>query len=231
MSRRRATKVKKEPTLGVILQLKVRLIDVSPMVWRRVLVPAAYTLQELHGTVQVAMGWEAIYLYQFKIRAVHYGSYHLGASSPQESIEHFRFRKGSKFIYKYDMGDLWQHEIRVEDGFDLQPGQPYPICTDGGHACPPESCGGPAAYVERRQEALGGFEAMDDLDTLSRLINPIVLENNIGLLDDPEVLWELERAINRTKTRERFLAETFSLHAVNARFLQDDHHVLMHQQL
>jgi hypothetical protein len=39
-----------------ILQLKIRLLEVSPMIRRRVLVPESYTLHELHGVIQVAMG-------------------------------------------------------------------------------------------------------------------------------------------------------------------------------
>ena len=53
---------------GAILQLKIRLLDVSPMIWRRMLVPAAFTLRELHGVIQVAMGWESLHLYLFQIR-------------------------------------------------------------------------------------------------------------------------------------------------------------------
>jgi len=41
-----------------IFQVKVWLIGISPMVWRRVLVSAAFTLCELHGVIQVAMGWD-----------------------------------------------------------------------------------------------------------------------------------------------------------------------------
>ena len=41
-----------------ILQVKVWLTGISPMVWRRVLVPATLTLRELHGVIQVVMGWE-----------------------------------------------------------------------------------------------------------------------------------------------------------------------------
>jgi hypothetical protein len=48
--------------------LKVRLLDISPMIWRRVLVPASFTLRELHGVIQVAMGWESLHLYYFHIR-------------------------------------------------------------------------------------------------------------------------------------------------------------------
>ena len=43
-----------------ILQVKVWLTGISPMVWRRVRVPASFTLRELHGVIQVTMGWEGI---------------------------------------------------------------------------------------------------------------------------------------------------------------------------
>jgi hypothetical protein len=59
------------PAEGVdaIVQIKVWLLGISPMVWRRVLVPVRLTLRELHGIIQVAMGWESIHLYQFRLRA------------------------------------------------------------------------------------------------------------------------------------------------------------------
>ena len=53
-----------------ILQLKVRLLGISPMIWRRVLVPTSATLCELHGILQVAMGWEGIHLFLFDIYAI-----------------------------------------------------------------------------------------------------------------------------------------------------------------
>ncbi|MBP1845505.1 hypothetical protein J2046_003778 [Rhizobium petrolearium] len=56
---------------GSILQLKVRLLDMSSMVWRRVLMPAAMTLKEVHGVFQVVLGWCSLHLYQFRIHAVH----------------------------------------------------------------------------------------------------------------------------------------------------------------
>ena len=46
-----------------IVQLKVRLLGISPMIWRRVLVPTSAMLRELHGILQVSMGWEGIHLY------------------------------------------------------------------------------------------------------------------------------------------------------------------------
>ena len=76
MKRRPKSAVLKEDPLApaadatAILQVKVRLTGISPMVWRRVLVPSTFTLRELHGVIQVAMGWEDIHLYDFQLRVV-----------------------------------------------------------------------------------------------------------------------------------------------------------------
>lgn len=51
------------PDAPGVVQVKVWLLGISPMVWRRLLVPDTCTLRELHGAVQVAMGWEGIHLY------------------------------------------------------------------------------------------------------------------------------------------------------------------------
>ena len=56
------------------------------MVWRRVLVPSTCMLGELHGVIQVAMGWEGIHLYQFCLRAARFGSWELSASSPEVTL-------------------------------------------------------------------------------------------------------------------------------------------------
>jgi hypothetical protein len=37
-----------------IVQIKVWLLGISPMIWRRLLVPNTCTLRELHGIIQVA---------------------------------------------------------------------------------------------------------------------------------------------------------------------------------
>ena len=85
------------------------------MVWRRVLVPASFTLRELHGVIQVAMGWEGIHLYDFHLRAARYGSWEVAASSPDVTLAALRFRKGARFIYEYDLNIPWRHEVRIED--------------------------------------------------------------------------------------------------------------------
>ncbi len=62
-----------------VLQLKIRLLGINPMTWRRVLVPLSTTLRELNGILQVAMGWEGIHLFLFDIHAARHGSFELHA--------------------------------------------------------------------------------------------------------------------------------------------------------
>ena len=144
---------------NAILQVKVWLVGISPMVWRRVLVPTTFTLRELHGVIQVAMGWEGIHLYVFQLRAACYGSWELSASSPDVTLAALRFRKGARFIYEYDLNIPWRHEIRIEDRLDPEVRKTYPICTGGDGACPPEDCGGPESFMDRRNVTTG-FRSM-----------------------------------------------------------------------
>src|ERR1700722_15484503 len=112
-----------------ILQVKVWLTGISPMVWRRVLVPAMFTLRELHGVIQVAMGWEGIHLYDFQLRAARYGSWEGAASWPGGTLGALPFRKGARFIYEYDLNIPWRHEVRIEDRLEPEAQKTYPVCA------------------------------------------------------------------------------------------------------
>lgn len=215
--------------LGPILQLKVRLLDISPMVWRRLLVPSSYTLRELHGVIQVAVGWEATHLYRFFIRAVHYGSAELGFETPDVRLATFQFRKNAKFTYDYDMGDLWRHEIRVEDGDQAEAGKCYPLCIGGKGACPPEDCGGPDGYAEQTLAAT--VSAYEDLATMAEIVQRIALDREAGVLDDPVTRSDLELAVDRQADRERFLWRRFSRREINIQLRQDAHHEFKWQQI
>jgi hypothetical protein len=212
-----------------IMQIKVWLIGISPMVWRRVLVPAAFTLRELHGVIQVAMGWEGIHLFQFCLRAVRYGSSELSASSPEVTLAALRLRKGGRFIYEYDLNIPWRHEIRIEDCLGPDAGKTYPICAAGDGTCPPEECGGPAAFMEHRHDILS-LDSRGDLTTMAEIIGDIARERRLEILDDEETRWRLEQAIERSQARERAQGQPFSRRTVNARLGRGEHRDLMHQQ-
>jgi hypothetical protein len=215
-------------SMGSILQLKIRLLGLSPMVWRRVLVPERYTLRALHGVIQVAMGWESLHLFEFRLRAVRYGSPDICAGSPDVTLDSFGFRKNAKFTYVYDMGDWWEHDIRVEDRRATEVRRRYPVCIGGAGACPPEDCGGPDGYLARRDEALG-LDAMDDLATMADFVEQVVLNGDRVMLDDEDARQAVECAIDRSRSRAPFLAHRFSRRDVNKGFRQDEHRRLMHQ--
>ncbi len=200
------------------------------MVWRRLLVPAATSLRELHGIIQVAMGWEGIHLFQLRLRAVRYGSPELSATSPDVDLASFRLRRGSRFVYEYDLNIPWRHEIRVERQLERDVGRQYPSCLDGHGDCPAEDCGGPAGYLAWQHEAVG-FEAMSDLDTMTEVLAEVLRTRTTAALDDPDTRWAFEAALERMEERESFLPVPFSRREVNDRFRREEHLRLMDQQM
>jgi hypothetical protein len=58
-----------------------------------------------------------------------------------------RHEKAS-FIYEYDFGDSWAHEVVVEKTLPADPKKKYAVCLHGENACPPEDCGGIWGYYE-----------------------------------------------------------------------------------
>jgi hypothetical protein len=216
------------PMADDIMQVKVWLLGVSPMVWQRVLVPATLTLRELHGVIQVAMGWEALHLYQFSLRAVRYGSSELTSASPDVTLAALRLRKGSRFLYEYDLNIPWRHGVRIEDRLARQTKMTYPSCISGSGACPPEDCHNPAAFMDGSVHGWS-WEAIEDLRTMAEIIGPVVLERRPEILDDEETRWRLENALDRTRARERAKGTPFSRRDVAARLRKGEHLEFMHQ--
>lgn len=216
-------------TAPEILQLKVRLLGISPMIWRRVLVPASTTLRELHGILQVTMGWEGIHLFLFDVYAVQYGSFELHAADPDVALREFGFRENDRFSYTYDMGDHWEHEIRIE-AIDSPPKKFYPICTGGSGACPPEDCGGPHGYLERRDEA-DGYDAWRDMGVMVDFLEDVVAADAPERPVSDFLSDDVEAAMERMIARKPFVEGKFSRGAVNKRFRAGEHRDLMHQQM
>lgn len=200
------------------------------MGWQRILVPASTTLRELHGILQVAMGWEGIHLFLFDVHAAKYGSFDLHASSPDIALQTFEFRENERFSYVYDMGDHWKHEIRIEKIGTQAENKPYPNCTGGSGAGPPEDCGGPHAYLERRDEA-GGYDAWRDMNIMADFLKDIAGANTPDRPVSDFLSDDVEAAIERMVARAPFIEGTFSRRQVNKRFRSGDHQQLMHQQM
>jgi len=71
----------------------------------------------------------------------------------------------SKFIYEYDFGDGWDHNIEVVKVGQPAEGINYPVCIDGKLACPPDDCGGIWGYYDKL-EVLKNPKHEDYKDTL-----------------------------------------------------------------
>lgn len=146
-----------ETPTPAIYQLKVVLLGISPMIWRRIGVRSDSTIADLHYIVQIAMGWKDEHLHQFLIHGVHYGISYPGAggfinNAHEVKLSQFGWREREKFSYEYDFFSNWKHQIRVEAILPDDNEQNYPLCTAGKGACPPENCGGVAGFITLRQK-------------------------------------------------------------------------------
>ena len=217
-------------TMPAILQFRVWLKGLSPMVWRRVQVPATMTLREFHGVLQVAMGWEGIHLYQFVVHTVRYGSWQLTAGSPDIGIDALRLRSGSRFLYEYDLNVPWEHEVRLEQQCAAKPQMHYPCCIGGAGNCPPEDSGGPEAWTRQEDETFGlGLD--EDLASAIEFIKDISDTQSFAILDDPDRADEFRELLFRIDRRNALLDRTFKRRKVNERLRQKEHLTLMHQQM
>lgn len=142
-----------------LFQLRVSLRGVRPSVWRSVVVAPETTFDALHNVIQAAMGWENYHLHRFGWTMGMGGSFvgdsywesyadDEGRTYPlgPTPIGAIRFRVGDSFIYVYDLGDEWVHDVRVEKKPERKGGRRHPWVEDGGGACPPEDSGGPDLY-------------------------------------------------------------------------------------
>lgn len=150
----------------VIYQLKILLLGITPTIWRRVLVSSDSTIEDLHYTVQLAMGWENIHLHHFIIHGKYYGITQPGCTTFSDRAEEvklssFEFRDKEKFLYEYHFSHSsvmgawrywWRHQIRVEAILTPTRNKIYPICTGGKGICPLENCGGPWEFMKTREE-------------------------------------------------------------------------------
>jgi hypothetical protein len=184
------------------------------MIWRRVQVPDSMMLRELHGVIQVAMGWEGIHLFQFTLRAKRFGSLELAARSPDVALSELRLRQGARFRYEYDLNGPWEHEVRLESRHEADLGTIYPIYLDG--SCPPEDCGGVPGFLARR-EACITLETSHDFVVLADFVDKLALKRSTGASIDAEEIDQVREALERLEVRQGWQGKPFSRKDVNER--------------
>ena len=142
-----------EATGPIIYQLKVHLIGISPMIWRRFLVSGDSTLSDLHYILQLVMGWSDYHLNCFVIHGKRYGvdnssCFFICEDTDQIRVADLGLREREKFRYEYD----------------------FTTCIAGARMAPPEDCGGVMAYLEKRQHYSYGYgiEVLADIHERGR---------------------------------------------------------------
>jgi hypothetical protein len=199
------------------------------MIWRRVQVPAGMTLRELHGFIQVAMGWKGIHLFQFMLRARRFGSLELAARSPDIAVSELRLRQGVRFRYEYDLNNPWEHEVRLGGRHEADPGSSYSICLNGVRSCPPEDCGGVSDFLALR-EAWTAPESSREFAVLADFVDQLAQKRSSGALIDAEEVDQVREALERLEVRQWWQGQPFSRKNLNARLSKTEYLDLMHQQ-
>jgi hypothetical protein len=162
-----------------IYQFKITLKGIKPAIWRRVQVWNDTPLDLLSLLILKAMGWEGYHLHAFTIGDEVYGA------TSEDNILGFREEADfqinqlvsapkQKFLYEYDFGDGWVHEVILEKISAPEAGVTYPRCIGGANACPPEDCGGATGY-QNDLRALGDRhhpEREHAIEILGRTFDP-----------------------------------------------------------
>jgi hypothetical protein len=141
-----------------------------------------------------------------------------------------KLRKGSRFLYEYDLNVPWGHEVRLEDRAAAEPRTNYLRCIGGAGNCPLEDSGGPEAWMRQEDEALGlGLD--EDLVTATEFIKDISDSGSFAVLDDADRADEFRELLFRIDRRNALLGRAFKLRKVDERLRRYEYLTLMHQQM
>jgi hypothetical protein len=143
----------------VTYRVRVDLQQTRPPLWRRLELASDLFLDEVHGVIQLAFGWDDSHLHEFGSGPGLYNSetelylcaYQVeegdtGVPEEQVRLDEVLADVGDKLHYLYDFGDDWHHVLKLEAIVTRTDRSPRAICTGGRRDGPPEDCGGVYAY-------------------------------------------------------------------------------------
>lgn len=139
-----------------IARIRIVLQDSRPEIWRRLDVPLSTTLLSLHDMIQIAFDWTDSHLFVFEADGKRYG-----IPNPDFAMEGLPVLQADviqlrqlvdggvdHFVYEYDFGDSWRHDITIEGCREGEAEQDYPAFVDGARRGPPEDVGGIQGFEE-----------------------------------------------------------------------------------
>ena len=139
-----------------VARIRIELQNIQPKVWRRVDVPLSSTLLALHDIIQVTMDWNDAHLFEFRVGDKIYGVPHPDDEMYERKIHRAKSvrlkdlvnRGVERFLYVYDFGDNWRHDVIFEELRDDEKDTDYPAFVDGARRGPPEDVGGVSGFME-----------------------------------------------------------------------------------
>jgi hypothetical protein len=123
---------------ATVYRFKVSLTD-QKGVWRTIDVRSDQTLEDLHYAIQDAFGWDDEHMYAFFLSGKAWDASTVyirpegrrpGEHSARVRLDRLGLRLHKRFLYLFDFGDEWRHEIRVEKVGLPPDGGEYPRIVD-----------------------------------------------------------------------------------------------------
>ena len=169
-----------------VARLRIELRKIQPRLWRQVDIPLSSTLLALHDILQVAVGWTDSHMFVFVIGERVYGEplphddfwdrhvYKAAGIRLKALIE----RGVERFLYVYDFGDDWKHDVFIELVRDGEADVDYPAFVGGERRCPPEDVGGVPGFMQFLEAALDPLHAehKEVLTRYGKQFDPVDIE-------------------------------------------------------
>jgi hypothetical protein len=202
-------------------QLRLLLVGVSPVVWRRLLVSSETSIAQLHEYIQTCFEWSGEHLHRFHIQGKDYGISYVGGIIFDDNphtvpLSRFRLHRQERFRYEYDFTAGWQMDIRLEKTLPLNPHGIIPLCNGGRGVAPGEEYAGALAYLQRLDCHRYGFPS-EELDKMAEAMQRWL--DSGGSRQSLGDLAELREAVGHVKVYQEFQARGFDRRTVNQRLL------------
>jgi len=140
-------------------QIKISIKQSKPPIWRRCLIPAGITFDQLKDILIEVMGWGGFHLTSFEVpdekliienryeNEDSFVPYDYNWKDAQITKIDSYMKVGKWFTFTYDFGDDWEHRVEIEDVvIDDTLTSPKVLKYKGD--CPPEDCGGIYGYYD-----------------------------------------------------------------------------------
>lgn len=133
-------------------QVLITICEIEPKIWRRLLVPAGITFYRFHKIIQAAFDWQDYHLFAFDFgdRLIGIPDNEFPWNVPLLSAKRVKIdsllAERPQFLYQYDFGDDWQHQVVVEGVVTQEAAGPTAVCLAGARCRPPEDVGGVGGY-------------------------------------------------------------------------------------